>query len=64
MNPQDYESFKSRGLVQAELKNYDAAIADLEKAIKLKEDFTDADVELGIISFNFQIKSFQFFNLI
>jgi len=47
-NPASAMAFSNRGLIRAELKDYQAAIADYDQAIGIKHDYAQAYVNKGV----------------
>ncbi len=50
-NPKDARIHYYMGVSYSNLKNYDKAIAKLEEALKIKPDYSEAHLQLAIISF-------------
>lgn len=52
VNPEDQLMYYNRGVINEKNKNYAAAEADYKKAIELKDDYFDANYNLGAMIYN------------
>ena len=52
VNPEDQLMFYNRGVINEKNKNFTAAEADYKKAIELKDDYFDANYNLGAMIYN------------